>query len=41
MPDDLKKRVEVMERIVKGLNVVVFTQNNGMENVIPVIFKAD
>ena len=32
-------RIQTMERIVNSLNVVVFTQNNGMENDIPVIFS--
>ncbi|WP_345190300.1 hypothetical protein [Algibacter agarivorans] len=34
-----EKRTEIIERIVNSLNVVVFTQNNGMENDIPVIFS--
>ena len=34
----IEKRTQVMERIVNSLKVVVFAQNNGMENVIPVIF---
>ncbi len=35
----IAKRIQTMETIVKSLKVVVFTQNNGMENVIPVIFS--
>jgi hypothetical protein len=35
----IEKRTQVMQRIVNSLKVVVFTQNNGMENVIPVIFS--
>ena len=34
-----EKRTEIIERIVNSLKVVVFTQNNGMENDIPVIFS--
>ncbi|NNC49329.1 MAG: hypothetical protein HKO01_02205, partial [Flaviramulus sp.] len=34
-----EKRTEIMERIVNSLKVVVFTQNNGMQNDIPVIFS--
>ncbi len=35
----IEKRIQTMERIVNSLNVVVFTQNNGMENDIPIIFS--
>ncbi|RMA64349.1 APC family permease [Ulvibacter antarcticus] len=38
--DAFEKRTQTMERIAKSLKVVVFTQNNGMENVIPVIFSS-
>ncbi|MDU8887047.1 hypothetical protein RXV94_12830 [Yeosuana sp. MJ-SS3] len=37
--DNFEKRTHIMERIVANLKVVVFTQNNGMENDIPVIFS--
>lgn len=37
---ETKGHVSVIERIVKELKVVVFTQNNGMENEIPVIFNS-
>jgi hypothetical protein len=37
--DAFEKRTQTMERIVSSLKVVVFTQNNGMGNNIPVIFS--
>ncbi|WP_142786137.1 APC family permease [Changchengzhania lutea] len=37
--DNFEKRTQIMERIVTSLKVVVFAQNNGMENDIPVIFS--
>ena len=36
---NIEKRVQILERIASGLKMVVFTQNNGMENDIPVIFS--
>ena len=35
----IEKRTQTMERITNSLNIVVFAQNNGMENDIPVIFS--
>lgn len=35
------KGVEIIDRIIGGLKAVVFVQNNGMKNEIPVIFKSD
>jgi hypothetical protein len=37
--EHIKQRVEVLERIAEKLKMVVFTQNNGMQNDIPVIFS--
>ena len=34
-----EKSIKVMERITNSLNIIVFAQNNGMENDIPVIFS--
>ncbi len=33
-----ENRIRTMERVANGLNCVVFTQNNGMKNDIPIIF---
>ena len=38
--DHIEERVEIIERIANSLKMVVFTQNNGMENDIPVIFNS-
>jgi len=34
-----EKSIKTMERITNSLNIIVFAQNNGMENDIPVIFS--
>ena len=38
--DHIEERVQIIERIANNLKMVVFTQNNGMENDIPVIFNS-
>ncbi|MCF7560708.1 hypothetical protein L3X39_08660 [Sabulilitoribacter multivorans] len=37
---NLDKRIEIIERITSKLKAVIFVQNNGMENEIPIIFNA-
>ncbi len=37
--ENYKERVKIIDHIVTTLGAVVFVQNNGMKNVIPVIFK--
>ncbi|OUR91916.1 hypothetical protein A9Q87_08935 [Flavobacteriales bacterium 34_180_T64] len=37
--DNIDKRVKILERVANSLKMVVFTQNNGMKNDIPVIFS--
>ena len=37
--DNNDKRVQILERVANSLKMVVFTQNNGMKNDIPVIFS--
>lgn len=36
---NIDTRIEIIERVVKHLKVVVFVQNNGMESEIPIIFS--
>jgi hypothetical protein len=38
---DHKKGVKIIDRIIAGLKAVVFVQNNGMKNEIPIIFDSD